>query len=99
VDFVDKICRGICLSLFLFGLFGFRGVLVDLDHIIRPLQMGLPITLENVATYGTRIFHFPLLLADSIIVCFLGACLGGLLFDTIAERAGCYKEQVNGIEG
>ena len=73
-------------------MFGIRGVLVDVDHIIVPLQKGLPITFENIVFYGTRILHFPILLADSLVVLVLGACLGGLLFDAITVEMGCYKE-------
>ena len=86
------ICVGLHRAFFVFGMFGLFGVLYDLDHLVVPLQKGIPITLDSVATFGTRILHFPILLVCGIVVCFLGACLGGLLFDAITVEMGCYKE-------
>lgn len=92
VDTLVNVCIGIHRALFLFGLFGLFGVFIDLDHLWMVAQKGLPFTLNNIITYGTRIFHFPILLGCGIVVCFLGACVCGLLFDKITVNMGCYKE-------
>jgi hypothetical protein len=92
VDFLVGIWVRLHTALVVFGMFGLFGVLVDLDHIVRVIQLGLPVNLENILSYGSRIFHFPILLVCGLTVCFLGACLGGLLFDAIANAMGCYKE-------
>jgi len=81
---------GIHKALFVFGVFGLFGILYDLDHLLVLIQKSIPITLDNVISYGTRVLHFPVLLGYGLVVCFLGACLCGLLFDAIAVE--CYKE-------
>ena len=92
MDLLVDVCVRVHTAFFVFGMFGLFGFLYDLDHIVRVVQIGLPVNFENILSYGSRIFHFPILLGCGIVVCLLGACLGGLLFDAIAEAMGCYKE-------
>ena len=89
---MDNICCIILGALLVFCLFGLAGVLVDVDSLWGVIQTRVPITLGSILAYGTRVFHFPILLVCGATASLLGACLGGLLFDAIAVELGCYKE-------
>jgi len=71
-DTVHFKMRGI--SLLAFCLCGFIGILVDIDH---------PISYYLIPEWSGRFLHTPLLIASCLMLCCLGAYLGGLYLGNV----------------
>ena len=54
-------------AFYYFWVFGVISVLLDLDHIIKIYQDGLELSIENIATHGTRTLHIPVLILSGCI--------------------------------
>ena len=64
-------------SFLAFWLCGATGVLVDIDH---------PIAYYLLQEAGGRFLHAPLLFVGGIVLCCLGAYLGGLFIKLVLRR-------------
>ena len=64
-------------SLLAFCVCGIAGVLVDIDHIIANLLL---------PELSGRFLHTPLLIASSVVLCGLGAYLGGLFCGLVLTK-------------
>jgi hypothetical protein len=62
-------------AFFYFWIFGIISVLLDLDHVIQVYQHGMDLNLTNIAHFGTRPLHLPILILSSIIFIVSGALL------------------------
>ena len=68
-SFLDSMPFGM-LALLVFGLCGVVGVLIDLDH---------PLAYYCLHKSNLRFLHKPILIVSCLVLCGLGAYLGGLL--------------------
>jgi hypothetical protein len=65
--------RQILHALFVFGISGIAGVLVDIDHAYVLLQKALPITASNLIYNAGRPWHIGLFLVSCVVCCLAGA--------------------------
>jgi hypothetical protein len=56
-------------ALFIIGIFGSLGVLLDIDHLIAVVDQGLPVTLFNLSHHGSRFAHLPVLVSSGVVLC------------------------------
>jgi hypothetical protein len=66
--------RGV--PLWIIGLCGLAGVLVDADHLFSYWFTG----------QVSRAAHFPLLIVSCLVIGGIGACCGGLYFKLVLKR-------------
>lgn len=88
MDFIKKALhhiRGLVVTICLGCLFGIVGVASDADHLLPTLRKGLAPTLVNLATYGSREMHLPLVVFGWCFSCVVLALLVGLLVVEICE--------------
>ena len=58
------------------GICGVAGVLVDIDHLISYWNKG----------YFTQTGHIPLAIISCLVLCGVGACVGGLYLKLVLKR-------------
>jgi hypothetical protein len=68
-------------SFYIFGLCGLASVLVDVDHVIALFlwKQGIPIT-------EGRIWHTPIFIISSLVICCMVSYLGGLHIKPFLRR-------------
>lgn len=66
-------------TLFIVGICGTVGVLVDIDHIIAYYL---------IPQWSEKFLHAPLLITSSIVILGLGAYLGGLYLRMVLKKEG-----------
>ena len=70
---------GYCMAtrspLYIIGICGLAGVLVDIDHIVKIIP--------QINYIQARIWHAPLFIISCLAICYMGSCVRGLYFKLV----------------
>ena len=59
--------QGFALPLFIFGICGLLGILIDLDHLAIPTQQILTLLSGGIPSYASRPAHIPCVVVSGFV--------------------------------